>query len=210
MKISPEQRLPTALALLALFVALSGTSYAAVKLKKGSVTTTEIKDATILSGDLAPDVAVSGLRGPRGAEGPNGPKGETGPAGPTGPQGVSKVYIAQPDAVAPINTSRTVLATLRVPAGSYRFEFSTHAFSNQGANLVDCDIEVDGAGVVRSAAAIGGGNGTVEGVISAVHATTLPAAATVTASCTQRAPGNDMKVAHVRLLASAVSAVEVQ
>jgi len=79
-------------ALLALFVALGGTSYAAAtlaadsvgtrQLRRGAVTSAKVKDRSLLAKDFK--------RGqlPRGAAGPAGPAGAPGPVGPQGPQGV--------------------------------------------------------------------------------------------------------------------------
>lgn len=92
--------------LAALFIALGGTSYAAVQLPKNSVganqikasavgsseiknrsvTGTDVKNSSLTAADIkngsltAADFKASDL--PRGATGPQGPKGETGPAGP--------------------------------------------------------------------------------------------------------------------------------
>lgn len=74
---------------IAVFIALGGTSFAAVKLSKGSVgerelkksavTSEKIRDGAITPADLAPGTATSGPRGPRGAAGPAGPQGPGGP-----------------------------------------------------------------------------------------------------------------------------------
>lgn len=63
---------------LALFIALGGTSYAALKLPAGSVTSREVKNRSLL--------AVDFKRGqlPRGAQGRVGPVGPAGPQGPPG------------------------------------------------------------------------------------------------------------------------------
>jgi hypothetical protein len=84
----------TIVAYLALFVALGGTSYAAVKLPKNSVSTAQlkansvtsakVKDATLTAADLRPGTLVPG---PAGAAGPTGATGATGSAGATGPKG---------------------------------------------------------------------------------------------------------------------------
>lgn len=79
------------IALLALFIALSGTTYAAAttlapntvgttQLKNGAVTKKKISKKTIaaLKGNRGP----RGLVGARGAQGPKGDKGDPGPAGP--------------------------------------------------------------------------------------------------------------------------------
>jgi hypothetical protein len=93
-----------AVAYLALFVALGGTSYAAIKLpansvgakqikdgavtskqiKDGAVTSSKIKAGTITADNLAPGTLQAGGIGPAG---PAGPKGDTGPAGPKGDRG---------------------------------------------------------------------------------------------------------------------------
>lgn len=80
---------PTVISLLALFVALGGTSYAVVKLpassvgnrelKRDAVTASKIRNGTIGPADL--NAAVSAMRGPRG---PQGPAGATGPSGVAG------------------------------------------------------------------------------------------------------------------------------
>ena len=86
--------------LLALFIALGGTSYAAVKLPRNSVGAQQIRAGAVKEGKLAKGVrtkleqrAAAGATGPQGAPGPAGPKGDAGPAGvqgatgPAGPQG---------------------------------------------------------------------------------------------------------------------------
>jgi hypothetical protein len=83
------------LALLALFVALGGTSVAATNalLPRNSVASPQVVNGSLLKADLAKKTinALKGNRGPRGLEGPKGATGAQGPAGsdPTapGPQG---------------------------------------------------------------------------------------------------------------------------
>lgn len=104
-----------AVAYAALFVALGGTSYAAVSVsgqdvRDGSLTAADIQQgsltgevlqrgsipASALDRATAQRLAAKGARGPRGKTGPRGKKGDkgdkgaagpVGPAGPTGPQG---------------------------------------------------------------------------------------------------------------------------
>jgi hypothetical protein len=91
----------------AVFVALGGTSYAAVKLTKNSVRSSHIKNGQVYSSDIrngtvrAIDLHKSirpgagtpgstgstGLGGTTGAAGPAGPVGPVGPAGPAGADG---------------------------------------------------------------------------------------------------------------------------
>ena len=104
-----RQRLSYAnvVATLALFVALGGSSYAAVQLKKNSVRSKHIKngqvkradlarnavksdkvkDASLRAGDFMPGQLPAGSKGatgPAGAVGPQGPQGETGAPGISG------------------------------------------------------------------------------------------------------------------------------
>ena len=90
-------------AYLALFIALGGTSYAAVKLpansvsskqiKRNAVTGAKVKDGSLTVKDLKKGTipaAVSGLQGPKGdsgAKGDQGAKGDPGAKGDTGPAG---------------------------------------------------------------------------------------------------------------------------
>jgi Collagen triple helix repeat (20 copies) len=93
-----------AIALAALFVALGGSSYAALSLPRGSVGTTQlragavtsakVRDGSLLSRDFKRGQLPRGATGPQGpagapgAAGPQGPRGERGLLGETGPQGV--------------------------------------------------------------------------------------------------------------------------
>ncbi len=72
-------------ALLALFVALGGTSYAVIKLpaksvgnrelKTNAVTSAKIRNGSVARGDLNPSARI-GTRGPRGVPGPAGAPGD--------------------------------------------------------------------------------------------------------------------------------------
>jgi Collagen triple helix repeat (20 copies) len=82
----------TAVAYLALFVALGGSAYAAVtitgkNIKDGTITGRDVKNRSLGTNKLSA-TAVSSLSGQRGPTGPQGPKGDTGERGPAGPQGV--------------------------------------------------------------------------------------------------------------------------
>jgi hypothetical protein len=93
-RISPA----TGISLLALFVALGGTSYAAVKLPAKSVGTKQLKTSAVTSAKvrnnslLARDfkrgqLPSGGATGPRGATGKTGATGRTGATGKTGDRG---------------------------------------------------------------------------------------------------------------------------
>src|SRR5215208_6013466 len=83
-------------AILALFVALGGTSYAAItlprdsvgtiQLKAGAVTSAKVSDGTLAAIDLSPAArrALTGRAGPQGPTGPKGDKGDPGAPGISG------------------------------------------------------------------------------------------------------------------------------
>ena len=103
----PRPRHATVVAYLALFVALGGTSYAAITVTGSNVTDEsltgqDVRDGSLRSRDVenntltSSDVRDSSLRerdflpgslpqGERGPAGPEGAKGDTGPVGPPGP-----------------------------------------------------------------------------------------------------------------------------
>jgi hypothetical protein len=93
------------LGMLALFVALSGTAYAATlprnsvgtaQLKRNAVTSAKVKPRSLLANDFRRGQLPAGPQGPQGPQGPTGPRGPEGlhgvegprgPVGPRGPQG---------------------------------------------------------------------------------------------------------------------------
>jgi hypothetical protein len=77
-------RHPTVVAYLALFVALGGSSYAAVQLSRDSVKSKHIANGQVKRADLARKARVGqpGPPGPPGAPGLQGPKGDPGPPNP--------------------------------------------------------------------------------------------------------------------------------
>ena len=89
------------IATLALFVALGGSSYAALNLPKGSVGSEQLKKNSVTSVKVRPGTLVtsdfnasarSRLRGPRGPEGDEGLEGLEGPEGPQGEPGPTEGF----------------------------------------------------------------------------------------------------------------------
>jgi hypothetical protein len=81
-----SRRHGTAVAYLALFVALGGSAYAAVtvtgqQIKNETVTGKDVRNRSLGAGELRPSARAS-LMGERGPAGPAGPSGPQGPAGP--------------------------------------------------------------------------------------------------------------------------------
>jgi hypothetical protein len=78
-----------ALATIAMFVALGGSSYAAVKItgatiQDNTITTKDVRNRSLLAKDFKPGQLPAG---PQGLAGPQGQQGGQGPAGPQGPEG---------------------------------------------------------------------------------------------------------------------------
>lgn len=98
MKVSGFLRTNT-IAIFALVVGLSGTSYAAVALSNnsvearhiitGAVRSSEVKNGSLVKGDFKPGQLPGGAEGPVGPAGPQGPAGPNGAQGPAGPTGAA-------------------------------------------------------------------------------------------------------------------------
>ena len=78
-----------AIGLVALFIALGGTAYAATSLPKNSVGTKQLKRGAVTKTKINKKTIKQlkgnrGLPGPQGATGPQGPQGLQGPQGPPG------------------------------------------------------------------------------------------------------------------------------
>jgi hypothetical protein len=102
-------------ATLALVIALGGTSYAAIKLPKNSVTSATVKDRSLMKKDFRPGQLPAGKRGPAG------PAGPAGTAGGDGGGGSGAAFFNRTDAsenVVPGNADQTV-QSLNLPAGSW-------------------------------------------------------------------------------------------
>ena len=79
----------TIISLVALFVALGGTGYAAVALApRNSVGSAQVINGSLLKKDLSKKT-VAALKGNRGPRGPAGAAGAAGPAGSAGPAGAA-------------------------------------------------------------------------------------------------------------------------
>ena len=78
-------------ALVALFVALGGGAYAALKLPANSVGAAQLKQGAVTPPKLSPAaktaLSTPGPKGDTGATGPQGPRGEAGPRGDSGAKG---------------------------------------------------------------------------------------------------------------------------
>jgi len=102
------------IALIALFVALGGSAYAALNLPKNSVGARQLKRGAV----TPPKLAHSTVKKLRGAKGRPGATGATGPAGP------SDIY-AGGAAFGALGASYTEIASITVPPGEYLLEAKT-------------------------------------------------------------------------------------
>jgi len=103
-------------ATLALVIALGGTSYAAIKLPKNSVTSATVKDRSLLKKDFRPGQVPAGKRGPVGPQGPAGEAGATG-----APGGGSSVVVNRAeglDGLVP-GTGDQLVQSVSLPAGNW-------------------------------------------------------------------------------------------
>ena len=131
--------------MLALVVALGGTSYAALhlgknsvgakQLKKGAVRSAKVADGSLLARDFKAGQLPAGAPGPQGVPGPQGEagaKGDQGPAGPAGPtQGAAKGFVDPPAGAKTLTATNKVTITTKT-AGS------VHITAGLSTWLSDC------------------------------------------------------------------------
>lgn len=162
----PEHFRRNAVAYLALFVALGGTSYAAIKLPAGSVGTKHLKKGAVTKAKLhnnavtSPQVKNGSLKAldfapgqiPAGAKGDRGLTGLTGPIGPT--LGVSGLTTGccpspTPSAAATVRSSKVV--NLPTPARLFVIASTEVSITcAAGVCLTTWGLRVDGVAVPGS------------------------------------------------------------
>ncbi len=132
--------------MIALFVALSGASYAAIKLpinavgtaqiKKDAVTSTKVKDGSLLAGDF------------KAGQLPAGAKGDTGQRGPSD----AYVTVVASDPVVLGSRQVGMATTPMLPAGSYVVTGSVNlaqGFAAVTSTQVFCGVEKDASSVIN-------------------------------------------------------------
>lgn len=137
-------------ALLALFVALGGSSYAAVVLSKNSVrskhivkgnvkrsdlgknavNSSKVADASLLATDFASGQLPSGPKGDTGATGAAGAPGAPGAPGDTGPPGISGLETVS--GTTGINTGDSKFSNANCPAGKQVIAGGATIIDNSG------------------------------------------------------------------------------
>jgi hypothetical protein len=119
------------MSVIAVFIALGGTGYAALKLPKNSVGAKQLKKNSVTPPKIAP-ATVARFRG------------ATGPVGPAGPSGPSDAYIDREDAIQPLTGAATPnqVAKLALPAGSYVVSAKLLADNDAAvASRIDCSLD---------------------------------------------------------------------
>ena len=207
------------MATIAVFIALGGTSYAALKLprnsvgavqlKSGAVTSAKIRNATIRAADLS-----AGARG-----GPRGPRGASGPSGARGPAGMSSVIVRTRDEVAarPALTGDSYVNVISValPAGRWIVFATTGVYSNSTtSDNFRCFIDVDGTrrGFGKVQAAGNAAGATTSADLSLMEIVDKPSAAAVALSCGHDQPlaaGVDARFDRAKVVAVPVEIADV-
>jgi hypothetical protein len=183
------------ISLLALFIATSGASYAALKIPKNSVGTKQLKTSAVTTkkvkdGSLRAKDFMSGQL-------------PAGPAGPTGPAGPSDAYRADRSGplLALTNALQPVVSTQTLPAGSYVLFARSNVIAGSAGGTVLCSIANDAAQNITLT-----GNGVL--ALNQTATTTLDAPGTVTLSCLEQA-GN-LQVAQASITAVKVESLTYQ
>lgn len=159
-------------AMLALFVALTGTAVATTsavitgkQITDGSITGADVKNRSLTQRDFRGSLrGLRGLTGPAGQpgpQGPAGPQGSPGPQGPAGPQGdkgetgPSNGFSVTAGNQLPWTGDLQGVATLALPPGRYVLNANVSADNDEAApELLHCAIvlggtEVGTSGIVR-------------------------------------------------------------
>jgi hypothetical protein len=134
-------------ATLALVIALGGTSYAAIKLPRNSVSSIHVKDRSLLKKDFKTGQLPAGKRGPAGPQGPAGAAGGAGAGGGGG----SAVVVNRAegiDALVPGNGDQ-LIQSVSLPAGSWAV---TAKFIGENGTAADggrlaCTLTLGGAAI---------------------------------------------------------------
>ncbi|MGZ8716410.1 MAG: hypothetical protein ACXWYO_04790 [Gaiellaceae bacterium] len=140
------------MATIAVFVALGGAGYAAVKLPKNSVgtkqlkpnavTSAKIRNGSLLKADFKASEIPAGSAGPAGPAGPAGSAGPAGAAGAAGPAGPSDAFSGFKNGPVAMPASLATIATLNVPsAGKYVVVGKAWLLDNVNTGvIVDCQL----------------------------------------------------------------------
>lgn len=152
---------------IALFVALGGTSYAALKLPKGSVGTKQLKNGAVTKSKISSGT-IAGLHGERGPMGPQGIQGIQGIQGLQGIQGKQGIQGIQgvpgtARASAFVQSTGTslfdhnVTAVTHISTGQYCVELASSVPNSSGTALVSPYFPLDSTNAIAFTHVEGGG-----------------------------------------------------
>lgn len=202
----------TVIALLALTLALGGTSYAASRppknsvgsdqLKDNAVTGAKVRDGSLFANDFAAgqlprgakgdagpkgDAGATGAAGSPGPQGPQGPQGSQGPQGIPGAVGPSNAYFKNVSALNPL--AGTAAAPSRaaeitgMPAGKYIAMARATGYKEGTVGAARCFITTIGTGPITSGVASVNLEPYVATDISVFTAIDAPASFTLSFQC---------------------------
>jgi hypothetical protein len=145
------------ISVIALFVALGGTGYAAVRLQANSVGAKQIRTKAVRASELAPNAVTSrkvrnrSLRAVDFASGqlPAGPRGPEGPPGRDAASPQVRSAFAAKDNDALVGTDgAAVTATIQAPTSGFLLvSASSDVWNTNAGDLLTCKLEVDDQGV---------------------------------------------------------------
>jgi hypothetical protein len=160
------------IALLALFVAMGGTGYAALSLPKNSINakqisknavrSAEVKNGSLKRGDFAAGQLPAGPQGAQGAQGPQGPAGADGADGAPGADGTADAFArVQPNGTLQPNVANfppqnkgTILVSKgegQATTGTYCFDLPARPASAM-VSIDNADLDAADRNVVASVA----------------------------------------------------------
>lgn len=207
------------MATFAVFIALGGASYAAVKLPKNSVGANQLKTEAVTPVKLskASKIALTGPQGPSGPQGPRGDtgamgamggqgekgeKGDQGERGEPGPQGPSDGYFGEgSERPTTLHESGADFGTVNVTPGSYIFTAVgrlTNGFS--GTSNAECFLR-NTSGGAGPAVNVNLAAEPDRKIVSTVWARTVSAPATFTLHCETTDPTSTVLVDEVSIAA---------
>jgi hypothetical protein len=133
------------ISVIALFVALGGTTYAATSLPKNSVGTKQLKAGAVTKSKISNNTLIA-LKGNQGPPGPKGSTGQQGVKGDTGSQGVpgtARAY-AVVTPVGAILVSHNVVSVTSLGSGMYCVELASSIPHASTIAVVSPDYAQDG------------------------------------------------------------------
>lgn len=160
----------------ALFIALGGVSYAAVKLPKNSVGNAQIKNGAVTSKKISKKT-LSSLAGDQG------PAGEDGRDGANGKDGASDVWVDDGVNVQMPTDTSTDIASVTVPAGNYVIAANEGISAGSGTTSgFSCSLTI-GAESIQSQFATPSGTGTEAYTFNHSVARTFASTTTISVRC---------------------------